>query len=82
MLRQTGLIKREGGVKAPNVMFAVLTNDIRECFKRVNICNRSQLLKDNAGLLFWMPLCCLVTSLYFAINVSLIVLTVIKLKLL
>jgi hypothetical protein len=48
VLRQTGLIKREGGVKAPNVMFAILPNDVRECFKRVKIYNQSQLLHDNA----------------------------------
>jgi hypothetical protein len=40
------MIKGRGGAYALKVRFAGLPNESRECFKRVNICNRSKSFQD------------------------------------
>jgi hypothetical protein len=44
--RPSGLIKREGRVQVLKVGFVEWLIESRECFKRVNICNRSKSLQD------------------------------------
>ncbi len=46
MERLSGLIKIGGGAQALKVRIAELLNESRECFDRLNICNRSKLLED------------------------------------
>ncbi len=45
VVRPSGLIKRGGGAQVLNVRFTEFLNESRECFERVNICNRSKSLK-------------------------------------